>query len=156
MADPTDPTPRPHAKPEIWRPKFLATLAKCGVVSEAARVARINRVTAYDAREVDLAFAAAWDDALEQAIDSLELAAVRRAKKSSDALLMFLLKARRPDTYRETVRQEHSGPGGGPISLQFEALTETELHERARLVLLDPEDGNLSGDSAPLRITGSD
>jgi hypothetical protein len=29
--------------------------------------------------------------------------------------LIFLLKAHRPEKYRETTRQEISGPGGGPV-----------------------------------------
>lgn len=32
--------------------------------------------------------------------------------------IMFLLKARYPQHYSETVRQEHTGPNGGPVQVQ--------------------------------------
>jgi len=68
-------------------------------------------------RKQDTAFAALWDDALEEAADWLELEALRRAMdgteegryfrgemigtitRYSDSLLMFLLKARRPSVF---------------------------------------------------------
>ena len=70
-------------------------------------------------KATDPAFAAAWDDALEAAVDQLEAEARHRAidgveqphfhqgkvcgtvRKYSDALLMFLLRAHRPETYRD-------------------------------------------------------
>ena len=54
-------------------------------------------------------FARAWDDTLESAIEQLEAEAVRRAKDGSDQLLMFLLRARRPELYSERHRVHHSG-----------------------------------------------
>lgn len=46
-----------------------------------------------------------------------------RIRKYSDNLLMFLIKGARPDVYRDNAKVEHTGAGGGPISLQvvFEA-----------------------------------
>ncbi len=46
-------------------------------------------------------------DAIEQGTDVLEDEAVRRALAGSDTLLMFLLRARRPEKCRENVRVEH-------------------------------------------------
>lgn len=108
--------------------------ATTGNVSAAAQKAGIGRMTAYDARNTDgkegaalleaQEFAAAWDSAREVAADALELEARRRAKegwpepvfyqgkqvgrvrKYSDTLLIFLLKATRPEKFRETVRHE--------------------------------------------------
>ncbi len=86
---------------------------------------------AYNWRKGDEAFATAWDEALDAGTDALEDEAVRRAhegveepvfyqgeevarvRKYSDNLLMFLLKGRRPERFRE--RTEISGPGGGPV-----------------------------------------
>lgn len=89
------------AKAESWRPKFLAALAESCNVTYSATVAGIDRHTAYDHRNKDEAFRALWDDAIEQGVDGLELAARRRAMESSDTLAIFLLKAHRPERYRE-------------------------------------------------------
>jgi hypothetical protein len=40
-------------------------------------------------------------------------------KKYSDSLLMFLLKAHRPDKFRERSSVEHSGQGGEPIPIRL-------------------------------------
>lgn len=98
---------------------FLKALAETGNVSEAARKARLDRSTAYQIRRQDQAFADAWDDALDVAVDLLEAEARSRAvdgveqprfhqgricgtvRKYSDSLLMFLLRAHRPETFRE-------------------------------------------------------
>lgn len=61
------------------RQAFLTALAQLGVVTAAAEAAGINRVTAWRWREADEEFAKAWDDAIEQAADRIELEAHRRA-----------------------------------------------------------------------------
>lgn len=43
---------------------------------------------------------------------------VDEIRRYSDLLTIFLLKAHRPDKYRETTRQELSGPAGGPIPVK--------------------------------------
>jgi hypothetical protein len=47
---------------------------------------------------------------------------VGHIRKYSDTLLIFRLKALAPAKYRETIRQEHSGPEGGP--LQFMSVAD--------------------------------
>jgi len=92
-------------------------LRKTGNVSAAARHAGRARAQLYRLRKQDAAFAALWDDALEEAADWLELEALRRAMdgieegryfrgemigtitRYSDSLLLFLLKARRPSVF---------------------------------------------------------
>ena len=59
--------------------RFLAILAEGGSVKLAAEKAKIGRRTAYEWREKDAAFAAAWDEAVEAGTDALEDEAVRRA-----------------------------------------------------------------------------
>jgi hypothetical protein len=101
------------------RTKFLKELGRSGNISAAARKAGVSRSHAYAMRSTDIDFASEWTDALENAVDSLEAEARRRAvdgvdsphfhqgniagtvKKYSDSLLMFLLKAHRPERYRE-------------------------------------------------------
>ena len=43
--------------------------------------------------------------------------------KKSDNLAMFLLKAARPERYRDNATVEHTGPGGGPLSVQVTFVT---------------------------------
>lgn len=130
------PAPGPHT----WRPAFLASLALTGNVSEAARAASIDRTTAYAARETDEAFAAAWTGAIDEATDHLEAEARRRAvdgvtepvfyqgvqcgvvRRYSDGLLQTLLKAHRPEKYRDRSAVELTGKGGGPVETAAQVL----------------------------------
>ena len=101
------------------RTQFLEVLATMCNVTHAAWTAGISRSRVYDIRKEDAEFAAAWDNAIEEGADALELEARRRALEGvkepvfykgevcghvlrySDTLLMFLLKAHRPEKYRE-------------------------------------------------------
>ncbi|KON64793.1 hypothetical protein KOEU_17630 [Komagataeibacter europaeus] len=105
---------------------FVEALRNTGNVSEACRLSGIGRTTAYQMRETDPAFAAEWDEAMQIAMDSLELEAWRRGRdgydeyvtckdglvydqdgkpvlqrRYSDSLLTTLLKAHRPEKYRD-------------------------------------------------------
>jgi hypothetical protein len=102
-----------------WHEPFLAALAKIGNVRGACHATGVPRRTAYAHRTDCEAFARAWDEAVDEAVDILEAEAWRRAvegtgrpvfyqgkqvgaiREYSDALLMFLLKAARPEKYRE-------------------------------------------------------
>lgn len=110
---------------------FIASLRGSGIVRDACKKAGINRASAYDRRNIDPTFASAWDAAMQDACDDLERIARDRAKRQSDTLLIFLLKAHRPEIYRETCRFEHTGKGGGPIRAEIEIdyskLTDEEL-----------------------------
>ena len=81
----------------------------------AEKPTRIGRRTAYDWREADEDFAKDWEDAVEAGTDALEDVAIERAKNSSDTMLIFMLKARRPEKFRENRTYEHRGPSGGPV-----------------------------------------
>lgn len=108
---------------------FLDTLRETANVTLAARSVGITLGTAYKHRKDDALFAERWAEAIDEAVDMLEAEAHRRAfqgteepvfykgdevgyvRKYSDPLTMFLLKAHRPDKYRERseVKQEISG-----------------------------------------------
>ena len=92
---------------------FLRCYAEIGNVSLAAMQAGIHRATHYRWLAEDEAYANAAEEAKEEAIEALEAEARRRALEYSDTLLMFLLKAARPDKYRE--RREITGAGRGPL-----------------------------------------
>lgn len=161
---------KPATAPD-WKPVFLKELARTGNVSAAAHKAKIDRSMAYEFRSLAqggapapeaVTFARAWDVALEVAIDALELEARRRAaegvlepvgwyqgvaggkvRRYSDTLLIVLLKAHRPEKYRENIHQEHTGKDGGPIEIgnltdDERAARVTALLERARARRVEP------------------
>jgi len=106
---------------------FLNGLRKTGVISYACEMAKIGRTAAYAWRADDAEFAKAWNEALDEALDALELEARRRAhdglikkkfhegaaiidpatgeqyyeREYSDTLMIFLLKGGRPEKYRD-------------------------------------------------------
>lgn len=94
-------------------------LAETGNIKESCVRAACSRNNVYKRRNSDPDFAAAMHEALEDAVEALELIARERASKSSDVLLIFLLKSLRPTVYRDNVRHEHSGPDGGKIQQEI-------------------------------------
>lgn len=126
-------TERTHKKREA----FLNALAETASVVKACDVAKVGRRTVYDWRRDDEAFAEAWERALDIGTDALEDEATRRAfegwdepvhyqgiatstiRKYSDTLLMFMLKARRPEKFKDRAQHEHTGQDGGPIEFTF-------------------------------------
>lgn len=159
-------TPKKAPK-RTWRAAFLLALSKTGNVSDACRASKKSRSWAYEQREADESFKRAWDEAMDQAVDALEAEARRRAvqgvdkpvfykgkrvrtrvREYSDVLLIFLLKAARPDKYRENYRHEHAGPGGAPITVNvqdMEALRkkrwEAAAPALAAVIIDDPDAG---------------
>ena len=95
-----NPVGRPKKPARQWRPLFLEMLSATGNVSLACQAAGISRNTAYKARQSNQAFADGWGEALTTALDLLEAEARRRAMTTSDTLLIFLLKAHKPEMYR--------------------------------------------------------
>jgi hypothetical protein len=111
------------------RAKFVEILRKTGNVTLAARAIKTSRTAVYEWRAQLAAFAQAWDEAQAEYDDFLECEADRRATKGvrkpvywrgqrvghvreySDALLMFRLRARRPDVYRERTDTTHTFTG---------------------------------------------
>ena len=83
----------------------------------------MTRPTVYEQRGNDPAFAAAWGDALDDAVDILAAAARQRALTESDTLLIYLLKVHGGPEWRKDRQQiEVSGPGGGPIPHEVAAV----------------------------------
>lgn len=92
-----------------WQDKFFKALAKSGNVAASCRLANITQQHVYQMRKENPDFAKQWEQAIDTAIDALEAAAFSRAKRSSDTLLIFLLKSHRPAVYRENTKIELSG-----------------------------------------------
>lgn len=141
------------ARRKTWTPVFLECLRDTANVRLACTRAGVSREAAYRLRERDPAFAAAWQDALDDACDLLEARArewatigveeevwhqgqiAGKTRKADSAMLRFLLQAHRPELYGKQ-RLEHSGPEGAPIRVEgtvdLSKLTGDELaHLRA-------------------------
>jgi hypothetical protein len=117
-----------------WKPSWLKAFAETGVVAHACEAAKVGRTTVYEARERDEKFAKAWDDIESATTDEMEREAYRRGvegvdkpvfqkgecvghvREFSDTLLIFMLKARKPEKYRETTRHELTGKDGAPLT----------------------------------------
>jgi hypothetical protein len=139
--------PRRRARKD-WAPAFLKAFEAEHLVSEAAKIAGVGRRTVYDRRAKDSKFARAWAEVEERSTELLEREAYRRAaegverpvyskgelvdhvREYSDQLLMFLLRSRRPDVYREHRRLEHVGPDGGPVEIDQLGLDLSKLSDR--------------------------
>lgn len=87
-----------------WKPTFLKCLRINGCVSHACLAAGVATRTVYEVRQRDEEFAVAWTDAVDHSTEALEAEGIRRALETSDLLLMFFLKARRPHVYRENAQ----------------------------------------------------
>ncbi len=81
--------------------QFLAEIILGRSVSAGASACAVSRRSVYSWREADDEFARRWDEAIEQGTDLLEDKAKEQAVDGNTTLLIFLLKARRPDKYRE-------------------------------------------------------
>lgn len=118
------------------RKRFLLVLSEQANVSAACRAVGISNRCAYDHKNDDPEFAKMWADAVEVAVDKLEQEAWHRAthgvekpivhkgevvgivREPSDRLTELLLKAHRPEKYRDRV--ELTGKDGKPVDLNFQ------------------------------------
>ena len=101
---------------------FLEVYAEMGVIKRACKVAGVGRSSHYEWMEANPEYRRAFEEAQEDAADNLEAEVYRRAVKGvkkpagwykgvaggyvreySDLLLMFQLKAMRPEKFRERV-----------------------------------------------------
>ena len=130
-------TPRPVRVSDRERHRFLKALAE-GATVVAAAGNELLRTRLYRLRRTDPDFARAWDDAYDQGTDLWEAELQRRAidgwdepvfqggrqvgaiRKYDVAALIFGLKARRPEVYRDNARVELTGHGGGPLEVTVE------------------------------------
>ena len=120
--------------------KFLDLLKKTGNISKSVKLIGISRMTVYSCRKRDSEFAAGWDEAIDEYVDALEAEADRRAvegtlrpvfykgeqcgeiREYSDTLLIFRLKALRPEKYRD--RSNVAVPGN--VTVQCYTIADLE------------------------------
>jgi hypothetical protein len=113
------------------RQRFLDALAETGNVTLSARAAAVSRASIYEHRAADAVFAKAWEEAEQIAADRLEAEAWRRGvegvpeplvsagrlvgdadgkpmfvQRYSDTLLLALLRAHKPEKFRDRTSVE--------------------------------------------------
>lgn len=142
-----------RARTEDWsREAFLAAFEESGMVIEACEMVGIARSTAYLERQRNEDFAIAWADVEERSTERMEREAYRRAvegtvepvvsagkhvtdvRRYSDSLLQFMLKARRPDRYRENVKVEHGGTIHQEVRVDLAKLPDEDLDALERIL----------------------
>ena len=133
---------------------FIEALRATGNVTRAAQYAGRSRNQAYHVRRHSEHFAAQWDEALEEGTDLLDAEARRRAvtgidkpvfykgevvgsiTKYSDSLLMFLLKAHRPQKFCDCGKVKH--PGATDVSADKD-LEKRIMERLEKMAALDDE-----------------
>jgi hypothetical protein len=147
---------------------FLAAYAQCGNISRAAKAAGTDRQRHYEWLENE-EYAKAFDLAHDEAADMLEAEARRRAVEGtvrkkfqkngtpitdpatgqqyfeleySDNLLITLLKATRPDKFKDRVANEHTGKDGAPLFRDISKMSDEELD--AELARMETEEARTS------------
>ena len=156
----TTSTPKKGTRtPRNWQETFLKSLAQYGNVSYAARAAKVSRNFVYGQREAYPDVATRWDAALDEAADVLEKEAWRRAAKGvkkektiyylglpigtqiettySDPLLMFLLKAARPEKFRD--RLDINQKSKVDITLTADDMAELDRQAEVELKAFEAE-----------------
>lgn len=145
----TDRTPK---KERDWRVPFLRAFEEHGTVAAACEAAKISRSTVYLERQRNEDFALAWHDIEEATTERMEREAFRRGvegveepvfqrgeqvgaiRKFSDTLLIFMLKSRRPEKYRENLKVEHGGKVTHDHGLDLSKLSASQLDALEQLV----------------------
>ena len=119
------------------RTVFLAALEQGYSVTFARKKAGLDRAVLKAWRAGDDGFAEAWDAAVEAGTDLLEDLARERVATGGDSLLMFLLKSRRPEKYRE--RHDHQVDAGiasgvliAPASIDLETWVDQAARQTAK------------------------
>jgi len=109
----------------------------------AARAAGISRNTALAWRDKDPEFSAAWDEAVETALDQMEEtireAALNLNQPHKLTGAMFILNGYRRERFMPMMKHEHTGPGGGPIlaavAQKIKLMDTGQLREELRKIL---------------------
>lgn len=113
---------------------FLGVFARKGNVTKAAEAAKISRRTHTRWLNNDAVYAVCFEDAKDAAADNLEDKAYERAMDGSDLMTIFLLKAFRPDKFKDRGEQQHNistvvTPTGAPdwFTKQSKVVSDREI-----------------------------
>lgn len=129
-----------------WVADFLGALTQGLPVRRAVKVAGVHETLVYKRRANDETFRAAWNEACELGTELLEQEAQRRAyhgtlkpiyykgelcgseRKFSDTLMIFLLKGRKPEVYRDGV-EDGDKRGSFVVNINVETVGQVCKHE---------------------------
>jgi hypothetical protein len=111
---------------------YLEGLRKYPVIRYACEVARISRQTVLNHRKSDPAFAAAEELARQDGIERLERDVMRRAcgedvERPSDLLSIFVLKALKPELYRDHIDHRVVGQVQHTVTINLVPVTAQDL-----------------------------
>lgn len=101
----------------LWREPFLKALRTVPVIRVAALAAAVDQDTVANHRKKDPEFDRQVEDAIQQAVDMLEAQAWQQSIREP-SLARFMLQHWKPGRYQDSLRQEHTGAGGGPITFR--------------------------------------
>ena len=104
-----------------WVGPFLETFRISANVSASARAAKVNRWTPYDLRNRNPDFASLWNDAEQEALDSIELTVFNLALGGDRDLAKFYLRNRRPEVWNKAPDLQ-IGTGDGPLQIEVRIM----------------------------------
>ena len=120
---------------EAWQSVFLSSFSQCGNITKSSGDAGVTRQAVFYAYKRHPDFRVLYDEAKEQSIERLEQVARNRATESSDNLLIFLLKAAKPEVYREVVRNENINVNmNANLEKLDKQLTDSQIDELLEIV----------------------
>ncbi len=93
--------------PAGWRERVLSALREGYSISGAAKFAGVSRSHVYRNMERSPKFREQVNQAYDEGTDRLEDIALNLAAEGNGQVLMFLLKGRRPQRWREQMKMEH-------------------------------------------------
>ncbi len=141
-----------------WVPRFLEAVTAGASVKDAVRHAGVGLDKVYKLRKADVDFRREWNQAADVGTKMLEQEATRRAyhgvekpvfhkgevcgtvREYSDTLLIFLLKGRKPEVYRDSVREGDTKPTAVNITVVNVDDARREEQQRAKVVDVVPPD----------------
>lgn len=100
-----------------WYDNFLNVLRITGNIRAACHAAGIDRRVALFHYGTNDDFAERWNEAIEDALDTLDAVAWKRAREGSDSLLRFLLERRRSEIYAEKKELRVHTDIAGPVDI---------------------------------------
>ena len=109
--------------PGTWH-RYLRYLKQSYTMGAALEAAKVSRQTLLKKRQEDPYFAELEQQAYDHGTEMLEQAAIKRAKRKSDTLMMFTLKARNRKRFSE--RHVVTGEDGGPLIAFLQSLPDDE------------------------------
>ena len=102
---------------------FCEALVRGQTPEGAAKMAGVDRATAYRWKAADPAFAEQWDDARERKVEMVETTLYRMAVEKDLGAVIAFLRAYKPEVYnRKMVVAVGGDPNAPPVSVDHRAM----------------------------------